>query len=161
MIATKKPSVSYQCKCGAKYVKHYGRCFECKEFGTLKEVTVAPKVKDKSALDVWFEFQRDYEKDNGDCKCDNCGKPIRHQLLSKDTWIWRGAICHIVPKSKYKSVATHLHNFLIMDLDCHSQFDSSYENAQKMPVFALAKKKFKLFKNCITEPITKIEKYFL
>jgi len=75
-------------------------------------------------------------------------------------WIWRGAICHIIPKGKYPSIGTHLHNFFLACLDYHSKFDSSWDKAVTMPVFAIAKTKFKLFKSCITEPISKIEKYF-
>jgi 5-methylcytosine-specific restriction endonuclease McrA len=160
-MVTTKPKSTFTCSsCKANHVQWMGRCHFCKSWNTITEGVVAPKKKDKSGLDIWYEFQRDYALENTPCKCENCGKPIRSQLLSKDMWIWRGAICHIIPKGKYPSIGTHLHNFFLACLDCHSKFDSSWDKAVTMPVFAIAKTKFKLFKSCITEPISKIEKYF-
>lgn len=153
-----KQKIHYRCtNCNADHVQWYGKCHFCKLWNTICEVT---PQNTKSNLDIFFEFARTHALDNGLCKCENCGKSIRSQLNSKDTWLWRGAICHVIPKSKFGSVATNIHNYLLMDLQCHADYDSSWEKAQKMPVFKIAKTKFKLFKASITEPLTKIEKYF-
>jgi len=116
---------------------------------------------EKTGLDKWFDFQIEYELANGQCRCQNCNKPIRHQLLSKDTWVKRGSIAHIIPKRSvggFPSVATHIHNFFIGCLDCHKMYDSSWDAAVKMPVFKIAKEKFKLFRKSITESTTKLPK---
>lgn len=157
--------------------KQLGLCRGCAKFNTIEETTIAPKVykiptqskKTKDAiqaskgvmtdLDKWFDFQIEYELTNGKCQCQNCNKPIRHQLLSKDTWVRRGSIAHIIPKRPiggFPSVSTHLHNFFLACLDCHKKFDSSWDAAVKMPVFPIAKAKFNLFRNAIKEPLGKL-----
>ncbi len=153
-----KPKISYRCtNCNADHVQWYGKCHFCKLWNTICEVT---PQNTKSDLDIFFEFARTHALDNGLCKCENCGDSVRSQLNSKDTWLWRGAIAHVLPKKTFKSISTHVHNYMILCILCHSQYDSSWLNASKMPCFAIAKKKYQLFKSCITESKTKIEKYF-
>jgi hypothetical protein len=48
--------------------------------------------------------------------------------------------------------------FLLCE-SCHSQYDSSWKNAQKMPCFTLAKERFILLEKYITED-HKILSYF-
>lgn len=152
-----KSKTSYSCSnCKANHIQWYGKCHFCNSWNTIEEKV----VNTKSALDIWFDFQIKYELDNGSCKCMNCDAPIRHQLLSKDTWVRRGTIAHILPKSKFPEIATNLHNYMTLCLSCHSMYDSSWSNAEKMKVFSIAKTRFKLFRNLITSPLTKIEKYF-
>ena len=177
MIATKQ-KIKYQCSsCGTNHVKESQYCHFCKKYNTIsgtvietkkyimprqsekaKKISLESKGKETD-LDKWFDFQIKYELDNGECKCQNCNKPIRHQLLSKDTWIRRGSIAHIIPKRPvggFPSVSTNINNFFIACLDCHKKYDSSYETAMQMPVFQIAKTKFKLFKSAIKEPLGKL-----
>jgi hypothetical protein len=69
------------------------------------------------ALDKWFEEMRYWL--NG--KCAFCG--------GKTTWknndMWRIAIAHLLPKSKFKSVATNNDNWTELCWDCHTNFDSA------------------------------------
>lgn len=175
MIAA-KTKTTYACSCGAKFPKQMGRCHLCGNFGTVTATEIAPKIYRipkqsaktieankankgvKTDLDIWFDFQIKQELDNGRCLCQNCNAPIRHQLLSKDTWVKRGTIAHVLPKkpTKFPSVATHIHNFMILCLQCHADFDSSWDKAQLMQVFPLAKTKFKLFQSAIKEPLGKL-----
>lgn len=180
MVSTKQKKSFICTTCHNSQPKWTGQCQSCKSWNCMEETAIEPKkysipkVSEKrkaenalnknipSDLDKWFDFQIKYELDNGECKCQNCNKPIRHQLLSKDVWVRRGSIAHIIPKRPvggFPSVATHLHNFLILCLSCHSdQYDSSWDKAVKMPVFQIAKTKFKLFKSAIKEPIGKLPK---
>jgi len=152
-----KAKISYSCSgCGANHVQWHGKCHFCNSWNTISE-----SVRDmKSDLDIFFDFARAHSLENGLCKCENCGTSVRNQLNSKDTWLWRGAIAHVLPKKTFISISNHAHNYMILCLACHGQYDSSWKNASKMPCFAIAKKKYQLFKGCITESKTKIEKYF-
>jgi hypothetical protein len=157
-MVTTKPKSTFTCSsCKANHVQWMGRCHFCKSWNTITEVV--PKST-KSDLDIFFEFAREHALENNLCKCENCGKSIRSQLNSKDTWVWRASIAHCLPKKTFISISTHVHNYMILCMSCHGQYDSSWLNAQKMPCFAIAKKKYQLFKNLITESKTKIEKYF-
>ena len=143
------------CSCGARYVKWVGRC-RCGLWNSLVEEAVVSK-KEKAD---WYELQIWNELKNGKCKCENCGVDVRGDLKSKEIWIRRGCISHILPKSNFASVATNVNNYMVQCLNCHSQWGTSWLNASKMPCFSIAKKKYQLFKNLITESKTKIEKYF-
>lgn len=157
-MVTTKPKSTFTCSsCKANHVQWMGRCHFCKSWNTICEVT---PLNTKSNLDIFFEFAREHALENNLCKCENCGKSIRSQLNSKDTWVWRASIAHCLPKKTFISISTHVHNYMILCMACHGQYDSSWLNAQKMPCFAIAKKKYQLFKNLITESKTKIEKYF-
>lgn len=83
--------------------------------------------------------------------CDNCGMTINVVYQPHHN------IAHILPKQRYKSVATNSHNivFLCASKDggpaCHERFDNGYTSMMEMPVFALALKKFEFFKKDVTE----------
>lgn len=80
--------------------------------------------------------------------CENCGMGI-----SKFGAGWHGSQAHILPKSKFPSVATcHLNHMVLgmYNCGCHGQYDSSWFNASKMPVFKIAKSRFLLFEHIIT-----------
>lgn len=174
MIATKQKKSFICTSCHNSQPKWTGQCQSCKSWNCMEETAIEPKkysipkVSEKrkaenelnknipSDLDKWFDFQIKYELDNGECKCQNCHCSVRNNLNSKDNWIRRGSIAHVVFKAKWASVATHIHNFMILCLDCHKKYDSSYETAMQMPVFQIAKTKFKLFKSAIKEPLGKL-----
>jgi hypothetical protein len=83
--------------------------------------------------------------------CENCGGRININYLPHHN------VAHILPKQRFKSVATHDSNkmFLCAGKDglksCHEQFDSGYSTMMEMPVFEIAKKRFEIFKDEITE----------
>lgn len=177
MIATKQKKSFVCVKCHNSQPKWTGQCQSCKAWNCMEETAAEPKkysiprqsqkTKDaikancgeKTGLDKWFDFQIEYELANGKCQCENCGKPIRHQLLSKDTWVKRGSIAHIIPKRTvggFPSVSTNINNFFLACLDCHKIYDSSWDKAIQMPVFKIAKAKFNLFRNAIKEPLGKL-----
>ncbi len=73
---------------------------------------------EKELLDEWFADRR--KELTGTCAC-GCGEPSQ----KKDDTFFRGSICHILPKSKFRSVAMHPMNFVerAMFGGCHSQMD--------------------------------------
>lgn len=87
--------------------------------------------------------------------CDNCGCKINANFMP------HANIAHILPKSRYKSVATHPDNFLFLcsgktDAEignCHYKFDNQIKNQEAMPVWDLAKQRFQKFKHLVTENI--------
>jgi hypothetical protein len=175
-MITAKAKISYQCSnCKANHAKQVGKCHFCNSWNTVSEITIEKKFKPiakqsaktieankankgvETDLDKWFKFQREYELANGRCVCENCGCSVANQLNSKDTWVWRGTIAHVIGKAKFPSVATHIHNYLILCLQCHNaEYDYSWDKAIKSKVFPLAKTKFKLFQSAIKEPLGKL-----
>jgi len=75
--------------------------------------------------------------------CQNCKKKIPNPSKVN--------IAHILPKGIFKSVSTVLNNSLYLCGDCHNKFDSSWSNARQMFCWALALKRYSLFKNEVTE----------
>jgi len=171
MIATKQKKSFICTSCNQSYPAWRGKCL-CGLWNTIEEVAVVkkayhiPKISPKrqieiaeskkklSDLDIWFNFQKEYELSNGNGKCENCGTSVRNMLNSKDDWMWKSCFGHILPKKTFKSVATNINNFAILCLPCHQNFDSSWMKAMTMPVFKKAKEKFKLFQHLITESTT-------
>lgn len=96
-----------------------------------------------SEIDRWFIERR--KEMTGYC-CE-CGKKSFKEHDKHYKW----SLAHIIKKSIFKSVATHPSNFIELCWLHHQEFDSSYENAQKMNCWSIAKQKFDLFKNCIVE----------
>lgn len=126
----------YVCKCGYKSVKHMGQCPMCKEWNTLieqvevKKAYRIPKIsakrkreieasKGNNELDLWFAARR--EDMTGFCKC-GCGA----KSSRGDDKFYKFSICHILPKSRFKSVATHPLNFIELAFwgGCHSNMDN-------------------------------------
>lgn len=80
-------------------------------------------------------------------KCMECGEPIPLAFAHH-------SIAHILPKSSkngFPSVATNEHNWIELGASCgcHHRFDSSWEKASKMKVFAIAKLRFQKFEPLI------------
>lgn len=84
-------------------------------------------------------------------KCEECGCNVK---------CGRSANAHILPKTIFKNVATNIHNHMYLCLRCHSNFDKSWEDAQKMSVFSLAIKRYNKFKNDILEDHRQELNYF-
>ena len=109
-------------------------------------------------LKNWFRFHMI----NSKMQCENCGA----DLSSYNEKDWKGSQHHIIEKSGVNgcpSVATEILNHGVLGKwCCHSQWHTSYFNAQKMPFFKIAKERFDLFKNKIREEeLNKIPECFL
>lgn len=107
---------------------------------------------DKQELQEYFLY---HVKHSG-TTCENCNS----RLFYPTTTIAFSCQAHIVPKSLFPSVKANIHNHLTLGglfqpCSCHGQYDSSWENAQKMPVFEIAKSRFLLFKHLIAKPEVK------
>lgn len=101
----------------------------------------------QSGLIIWFEFGIK----NLPPICENCGENINFNNREEAF----GSQAHILPKAHFKSIQTNLFNRLILcrfGNFCHAQYDSNWANAQKMPVFKLAKERFKKFDRYIIFP---------
>lgn len=75
---------------------------------------------DDEALDLWFEERR---KDMTGV-CHHCGK----KSCKDDNDYFKFSIAHILPKSIFKSVATHPKNFVELcfwENNCHGNLDNS------------------------------------
>lgn len=122
------------------------QCYQSK----IKPKKPIPKISQKKKEKIvnndignWYVEMRN--KMTGYCA--ECGKKSLKDDNEKFTW----SICHILPKSIFKSVATHDANFIELCWLHHQQFDSSWNNAKKMYVFELAKEKVNLIKPLIKE----------
>lgn len=103
--------------------------------------------KENTELKNWFKFHMI----NSKMECENCGADLSHYNEND----WKGCQHHIIEKSGVNgcpSVSTELLNHGVLGKwCCHSQWHSSYSNAQKMPFFKIAEQRFELFKNKISE----------
>lgn len=121
---------------------------------SLKKNTLESLVNQESnqntalTLKDWFI----YHINHSGRRCENCD----HQLYFALPKAAYSCQAHILPKSVFPSVSTHLHNHLTLGglfqkCTCHGQFDSNWKNAEKMPVIEIAKTRFLLFKDFISE----------
>lgn len=90
--------------------------------------------------------------------CWNCNADLSR--LSRDEMF--SCVAHVLPKSIFPSVAMHHHNYMILGryCNCHGQYDSSWENASKMPIFKEAVDRFIIMEPDISER-SKIPDVFL
>jgi hypothetical protein len=91
-----------------------------------------------------------YHIDHAKGRCENCGEPLTYP----NEKIAISCQAHIVPKEYFQSVEANIYNHLELGglyqkCACHGQYDTNWMNAEKMPVFELAKTRFLLFKNDI------------
>lgn len=70
-----------------------------------------------SELDLFFEAMRKRLK--GKCLFCNSGTTWKNDEL------WRIAVAHLLPKAKFKSVATNSENWVELCWNCHTEFDSA------------------------------------
>ncbi len=101
---------------------------------------------DPTPVGPWFDYH------NSSCVwvCENCGailNPFTPKVASS-------CQAHIIPKKLFPSVKNVLENHLVLGglhqpCTCHGQYDSSWLNATKMPVFEKAKQRFIKFAHLI------------
>ncbi len=89
---------------------HYWRHQRTKKAKKPKEIA---KRAAKQSLSAWFDMQIMLCANK---ECENCGTKIIQPS--------RTNIAHILPKSIFKSVATHLNNRWFACWQCHSDFDN-------------------------------------
>ncbi len=178
MIATLQKK-KYTCtSCGHASMKETTYCQFCKSYNTIiseevkpKQKRISPISKKKqqelleskgvvSELDLFFDKVRELELGGG-CLCENCNISVRNALNSKDIWVWRGCIAHVALKSKFRSVACNINNYILLCLNCHATFDSTHEKQSNMKVFPLAKERFNKFKHLITESTSRLNPQLL
>lgn len=123
----------------------------------IQQLALQKKIAKKSLvnqnpnqdLNKWFQ----YHIEHGLMVCENCGET----LIYFDQNTAYSCQAHILPKYLFPSIKTNIHNQLtlgglIQKCCCHGQYDSCWKNAESMPVFETAKKRFLLFKKNIAEP---------
>lgn len=102
------------------------------------------ETKETIDLNHWFEERRG---EMTGC-CVECGKTTN----KKNDRYYRWSVCHIVPKSLIKSVATNEFNFIELCQLHHQEYDNTFDRAAKMMCFGEIKNKFQLFKHLIPTP---------
>lgn len=124
-----------------------GCCKAC-DPGKAKNVDQVKEDKQKSTeLNVYFASQVISIPHN----CENCHQPLH--ATSKT--IQRCVTAHILPKSKFESVATHPQNrmFLGVFCGCHSKWDDKgTEDRKKMPCYNIALDRLQEFSTHLTAP---------
>lgn len=86
--------------------------------------------------------------------CMNCKKP----LYAFTKWSKRCCAAHILPKSKFPSIAENKDNIVFMGVDliagvcnCHTEYDSSVEKRTQMPIYNLVLKRYHQLMQHLTE----------
>jgi 5-methylcytosine-specific restriction endonuclease McrA len=127
---------------------------EVKKYAKLNDALKSPKKQVKTDLDIWFEERRMEMQGT----CTECNQRIN----IKDDKYFRWSVCHIVPKSLVKSVATNPFNFVELCWLHHQEFDAGFDRAAKMMCFPEVKQKFQLFKHLIpAEEMRKVNPHLL
>lgn len=83
--------------------------------------------------------------------CENgCGKRLTDPL---ELWRQKAMVCHILPKNEeagFPSVALHPDNRWFGCWDCHTQYDRSWADAIRMPVWQTCVERFVKFMHAIS-----------
>lgn len=95
-------------------------------------------------------------------RCEECNQ----QLLAFNNFGRRACSAHILPKSKFKSVAKHPDNILFMGAsllgacDCHDKWDRSIDSRKSMRVYQRAVDRIYSLRNLLTDKeIISAQKY--
>lgn len=133
------------CDCGRK---SYGfrKCEQCrKKAYILNQINRKNKRADKESMGDLDNYYRHHIQTIHDtnAKCAECGKLITNPTK------WN--VCHLLPKEHFPSVRSLIYNAIYLCRDHHTQFDSTYENAQCMNIWDLVKKKVQGFISLVKE----------
>lgn len=92
-------------------------------------------------------------------KCEECGNP----LVFSQPWMARAAICHILGKAQFPSVATHSQNKFFGCITCHADYDNrGSQHVVKMKMLPKLKERVKTFLHLLTpDEMRKVPDYFL
>lgn len=112
---------------------------ECKHPTCGETCRKKKPVEDNGPLVLYFKYHIKSAKGI----CENCGAKI-------PKWQYGMTQAHILPKRDtygFPSVKAELDNHmeLCVHNGCHPLYDNSWEDAQQMPVFVIAKQRFLLF----------------
>lgn len=133
-----KPLVSGRCQ------MHYRiyRTFVRESRRELKQ----PEAKTNLSLRFWYAEIKNKFSAFPSVPCWECGASIPAQYL-------HNAVAHVVPKSIFRSVATHPDNYLILGAHCgcHQRYDRSWEDAAKMKIWPEARRRFTLLRSWVKE----------
>lgn len=123
------------CECGRKS-KGYKQCGVCRQKKYAEKSANRRNEKsekeDNTDLVDYFKYHIDFIKKN-ECRCMECGVSLKS---SADEW----NVCHVLPKSIFKSVRSIKENCIYLCREHHGKFDSNFVNAKKMKVWNHAKK---------------------
>jgi hypothetical protein len=117
------------CDCGRK---SYGfkKCGVCRAKSYNEKSKIRKANVSGGGEDIGSFFERHIkELKNREVKCAECGAVITNPD-SKN-------VCHILPKSIFKSIATTDENILYMCWAHHSMYDSSWEKAKTMKIWPI------------------------
>lgn len=81
-----------------------------------KQLAEQKEAGNDNSLDLFFVAMR--KKCKGKCLFCNSPTTYKHEEL------WRIAIAHLLPKAKFKSVATEESNWIELCWNCHTEFDT-------------------------------------
>lgn len=133
------------CECGRNSYG-YKRCQSCRSKEYQKRIKHRKQETSKVLGDNLAEYYTHHinKIQSGLYHCEECDTPIYKKTTSTN-------VAHILPKSVFISVRSLLENYLYLCGDCHSKYDSSYENAAKMKVWAIALNRLKAFLHLVRE----------
>lgn len=102
-------------ECGREDLPHFSkkRCIYCaKKSYTNKKTSYIKEVNEE--LDSYFENKMLLANKN----------PYSFESGKKIYNVSRKNICHLLPKRTYKSVSTHIDNFVLLTYEEHTRFDN-------------------------------------
>lgn len=123
-------------------------CKNCMGRTPIKSKPNTGNKEEKQKLNVFFASQLlDIPK-----TCENCGE----RLDRSNPFAIRSQTCHILPKSKFKSIATNPQNKVFMccfhGCNGHGNWDNlDAEKRKSMKVYTLAIERFRTFENELTQ----------
>lgn len=137
-------------RCQSHYKRHRAKVNQEKKKRRLSPTDALEKTfgmgKPQSELFMWFAEKMK----TSDPVCENCGCKINRYNQEE----WHGSQAHLLPKAHFDSVKTNPLNHLVLcryGNFCHAKYDGSWDAASKMPVFPIAKARFKQFEHLIAQ----------
>lgn len=134
------------------YTKHMREKSKLNTKKSLNHQILQNRKNSNENLENWFKFHMEHS----DKKCEGCGKSLAN-LKDRE---WKGSHHHILPKSLFGSVSGELINHAVLGYYCcHPQIHTSYENAQKMPIWNTLKERVQPILHLVKEK-NKILEFF-
>lgn len=129
-------------RCQTHYWQHRRKVSEERNKARTQEVS----KEDQQALVRYYQ----HHNANNSWICENCNATLRPSAPK----VASSCQAHIVPKQHFKSVQAVLENHmtlggLFQPCRCHAEYDASWEKAQGMHIFTIAKERFMTFQHLI------------